>query len=82
MKKSTPLVKLQSFHAPYFFPIDEMHLLGPNLGKQLWKMLCGKIKGPLRLKKKYRTLIGKAMVIEDKRMPTVLSAKLIDTYTS
>ncbi|KAI7846790.1 hypothetical protein BDC45DRAFT_576644 [Circinella umbellata] len=63
LTKKQPLAKLKSFHGPYFFSIDEMHLLGNNIGHQVWNMICGKYgkKAPIALKKKYRSAISKGM---------------------
>ena len=52
---------LPTFHGATFFPIDIMHLLGPGLGKQLWKTIQGKYSkdtSPLYLSNAQQEVIG------------------------
>ncbi|KAF1801234.1 hypothetical protein FB192DRAFT_1258844, partial [Mucor lusitanicus] len=36
LKRVSPFTVLSSFHGAFFFPIDEMHMWGQGIGKQLW----------------------------------------------
>ncbi|ORX49547.1 hypothetical protein DM01DRAFT_1107566 [Hesseltinella vesiculosa] len=40
--------KLQSFHSVYFFGLDEMHLLGQNIGRLVIKLFCQEPLGSLQ----------------------------------
>ncbi|KAL9536551.1 hypothetical protein MBANPS3_012567, partial [Mucor bainieri] len=38
LKHVSPFTVLSSFHGAFFFPIDEMHMWGQGIGKQLWAL--------------------------------------------
>ncbi|KAG2213291.1 hypothetical protein INT45_014317 [Circinella minor] len=42
LKKETPFAMLKTFKGPMFFVIDEMHMLGHNIGMQVWDAIRGK----------------------------------------
>ncbi|KAG2217346.1 hypothetical protein INT45_010278 [Circinella minor] len=83
LTKKQPLAKLKSFHGPYFFSIDEMHLLGNNIGHQVWNMICGKYgkKAPIALKKKYRSAISKGMASACSTIPNTFEGTFINLET-
>ncbi|KAG2215611.1 hypothetical protein INT45_013097 [Circinella minor] len=44
IKKQTKFAELESFHGASFFGLDEMHLIGANVSKRIWKMISGSFK--------------------------------------
>ncbi|KAG2216518.1 hypothetical protein INT45_002652 [Circinella minor] len=44
IKKKTKFAELESFHGASFFGLDEMHLIGANVSKCVWKMISGSFK--------------------------------------
>jgi hypothetical protein len=65
---------LESFHGFSFYGLDEMHLWGSNIGKQLWKMITDNsqkygYKNPLFLHNQYRVTFGRYMEIAKTNNP-------------
>lgn len=63
IKKVSPLTLLDGFHGAEFWGLDEMHLWGQNIGRQLWALATDDsqkygIQNPFFLRKRYRELVS------------------------
>ncbi|KAG2208192.1 hypothetical protein INT45_010943, partial [Circinella minor] len=75
-KKACLFSHLPTFHGATFFPVDPMHLLGPGIRKQLWRIMCGeygKEGNPLYLTKSQRELIGSRIAGSRSLIPSSFS---------
>ncbi|OAD75979.1 hypothetical protein PHYBLDRAFT_59509 [Phycomyces blakesleeanus NRRL 1555(-)] len=68
------LASMETFSAPFFFALDEMHGLCHGISKQVWGLVRGKygIKHPLCLSLATQREIGAAMVAAKSTIPTLL----------
>lgn len=64
-RQGTPSANLPSFHGPFFFGLDEMHLIGQNIAKQILSMICCEYTGietPFCLPERARLRIGDMVI--------------------
>ncbi|KAG2228427.1 hypothetical protein INT48_006916, partial [Thamnidium elegans] len=66
LKKGTPISLFKMFDGQELFGMEELHLWGHNIARQLWKLFeneNGKygVKNPYQMQKKYRDELGKRM---------------------
>lgn len=72
MVKRTPFALLKSFHGPFFWGLDEMHLFGANAGSKVWSIITDDgqkyqdASNPLFLRPKYREFVAEKMKIAQK----------------
>ncbi|KAG2211979.1 hypothetical protein INT45_014171 [Circinella minor] len=83
LNQSTPFAKLKSFHAPFFFGLDEMHLFGCNIGPSLWAMVTNQsLLAPYYLNKSQRTAISNAIQISRPTWPGIFDGRITDVVKS
>ena len=74
IKKATAFAALETFHGYSFFPIDELHLWGSNVGKKLWQILSGDFTNvttnTLLLPPRRRKAIGEAIAQSSATIPS------------
>ncbi|KAG2216889.1 hypothetical protein INT45_010585, partial [Circinella minor] len=84
LKVKTPLAKLKAFQGPLFFLIDEIHLLGHNIGHQIWNAIRGKKygkKNPFALQRKYHKIIGQKMAMLKSKVPITFEDQKVKLCT-
>ncbi|KAI8376571.1 uncharacterized protein BYT42DRAFT_498503 [Radiomyces spectabilis] len=83
-QKASPFVTLSSFHGATFFLVDPMHLLGPGIGKQLWRLILGdygESANPFYLLPKNRQLIGARIAASRSLIPSSFAGDCGDVAT-
>ncbi|KAI7858186.1 hypothetical protein BDC45DRAFT_414060, partial [Circinella umbellata] len=73
----TPFAELKSFSGPFFFGLDELHLIGANLGPLLWKMFNKDSNSVFRLSKKKNDTLGRCLEESIKTLPSTFTGRPI-----
>ncbi|KAI9310769.1 hypothetical protein BX666DRAFT_1152675 [Dichotomocladium elegans] len=77
-----PLSMLESFSGAFFWGLDEMHLLGSNVGPHLWTMLTNPVsESPFLLSNAQKTLVSTSLRRTKPTWPSVFDGKIKDVLT-
>ncbi|KAI7846613.1 hypothetical protein BDC45DRAFT_542720 [Circinella umbellata] len=74
----TPFAFLKTFHSPYFWGKDEMHLFGGNLGPHLWKMTNPDSGTPFSLTLDTRKKISACIENSSRLLPATIEGRILD----
>ncbi|ORY97169.1 hypothetical protein BCR43DRAFT_413758, partial [Syncephalastrum racemosum] len=80
-KMVSPFSDLRIFHGTFFFPIDVMHLIGSNIGRQIHRITQGKYDvetgiNPLRLNSSQSRMIDRCIAESRPLIPSTFSGNV------